>query len=189
MFQLYSQISQFLGMSGIVTDHILHQRHQFFHGGVLAGSTAAAAAAFAAVGVLMMVMPVVMIVMMMVVMVMQMLMAVGMLMVMGVGVNMLVGMGMTIVCMLMGMSMVVIVMMHRVSPLIFLLLYLWIYGMSKLFFCRKSGKTRQENLPGIFYVWGSSGLGAFLTFRFRRLRRRRITARVMMAAQRISWGE
>ena len=34
-----------------------------------------------------------------------------------------------------------------------------------------------------------SSLGAFLTFRFRKLRRRTMTTTVMIPAQRISWGE
>ena len=34
LIQLHSQVSQFLGMGSIVTNHILHQRNQFFHRGV-----------------------------------------------------------------------------------------------------------------------------------------------------------
>ena len=103
LLQLCGQVSQFLGMGGIVTDHVLHQSHQFFHGSVLAGSAAVAAAAFAAMAVVMV---------MVVIVVMEMIVGVGMFMVMGMSMNMFVRMGMTVMSMLMGMGMVVIVMMH-----------------------------------------------------------------------------
>ena len=112
LLQLHSQISQFLGMGGVVTDHVLHQSHQFFQGRVLTGGAAAAAATGAAMGMLVVVMVMVMIVMMVVIMVMEMIVGMGMFMVMGMGMNMLVRMGMTVMSMLMGMGMIVIVMMH-----------------------------------------------------------------------------
>ena len=51
--QLHSQISQLLGMGSVVIYHILHQRHQLLHGGVLALAGAAVAMTLAAVAVVM----------------------------------------------------------------------------------------------------------------------------------------
>ena len=77
LIQLYSQISQFLGMGSIVANHVLHQRQELVHRGVA--------------------------VMMLVTMLMQMIVVVGMLVRMSVLMMMLVGMGMTVVGVLMGM--------------------------------------------------------------------------------------
>ena len=112
LLQLDGQVSQFLGMGSIVAHHVLHQSHQFLHGGMLAGGTAAAAATGTAMGVFVVMMIMVMIVMMVVTVVVKMLVGVGMFMVMGMSMNMLVRMGMTVMSMLMGMGMIVIVMMH-----------------------------------------------------------------------------
>ena len=79
LLQAACQFSQFLGVGSVVAHHVLHQSHQFFHGGMLA-VTAAAAAALTAVVVVMVVMAMVMI-MAVVVMVMVMIMAVVMIVV------------------------------------------------------------------------------------------------------------
>ena len=96
LFQLNSQISQFLSVGSIVVCHILHQRHQLFHGSVLAptGATCAAAAAIMAVR-------------MGRAMIMEMLMVVGMAVFMGVLVGVGMGMGNAVVGMLMGMLVLV----------------------------------------------------------------------------------
>lgn len=61
--QLICQIGQLLGVGGVVTDHVFHQRHQLFHGGVLTlgGAAVAVTAAVVIVGmvVVMMVMMIV----------------------------------------------------------------------------------------------------------------------------------
>ena len=105
LLQLLSQSSQLSGVTGIVANHILHQRNQFFHGGVLVVRAAAGTTA-AAIMVMMMVIVVVAVVMIMavvmVVMVMVMIMAVVMVvmvMVMIVAVIMIVMMVMIVVVM------------------------------------------------------------------------------------------
>ena len=109
--QLDSQVSQFLGMSGIVADHVLHQRNQLLQRGVLAvTATAAAAAAAIVVMVMMMVMLVVMAVqMLMVMMVMAMVVVVVMCVVVAVG--------MTVVGMLMGVMMLVAVLVAAAAAI------------------------------------------------------------------------
>ena len=71
LLQLAGQICQFLCMGGIVACHVFHQRHQLFHGRVLAGSSAALADAGASLLmiVVMVVMFMVMIVMMLMLMI------------------------------------------------------------------------------------------------------------------------
>ena len=102
LFQLHSQIGQFSCMGGIVADHVLHQRQQLFHGGVLTAAGTAVAAAAAVVAVVMGVtLTVEVVVGMGMIMVMLMLMAV----------CMLVGVGDTVMGMLMGVGMFVIVAM------------------------------------------------------------------------------
>ena len=114
LIQLCCQVCQLLGVGGVVTDHVVHQRQQLLHGSVLAGGFAAVAvtAAVVAVGVL-------------VTVGVEMLVVMGMGLVVAVGVRMLRGVGMTVVGVGMGMLMVVtaaaavIVMnMHRDSLLL-----------------------------------------------------------------------
>ena len=97
LLQLNRQIGQLLGVGGIVTHHILHQRGQFLHRRVLAGGVAMGTAAAT-------VMAVVMVMTLAVEMVM--LMGVGM--VVAVGMTMLVGMSLPIVGMLVRMGMAVL---------------------------------------------------------------------------------
>ena len=106
LLQLLSQGSQLSGVAGIVANHILHQRNQFFHGGVLvvraaAGTTAAAIMVMMMVIVVVavvMIMAVVMVVMVMV-MIVAVIMIVMMVMVMIVAVIMIVMMVMIVVVM------------------------------------------------------------------------------------------
>ena len=116
LFQLSGQVGQLLGVGSIVVHHILHQRHQLFHRGMLAAARAATAIATAAVVVVMVVASLV-----------EMVMGVRMLVVVGVCVGMLMGMGNTVVGVLVGMGVImfmvvaaagdVIVMnMHKSSP-------------------------------------------------------------------------
>ena len=100
LIQLNRQICQLLGMGGIVTGHILHQRHQLFHGGMLTLRSTACAAAGTVMAVAMVV-----IVVMGMAMVMQMRMVMGMLVGMFVRMGMLVGMGDTVMGVLVGMFM------------------------------------------------------------------------------------
>jgi hypothetical protein len=120
LFQLHCKISQFLGMSGIVTHHVLHQRRQFLHRRMLTSAltAVAATAAIMRMGMLCAV-------------IVQMLVLMGMGMIVGVGVGMFMGMGNTVVgvfvcmgmLMVVGMLTQVIVMqMHNIAPLIFSLL-------------------------------------------------------------------
>ena len=93
LVQLHSQLSQLVGVGGVVAHHVLHQSQQLVHGSVLALGAAAVAVAAAAVVMVMMVMIVVM--MMLVAMIVQMVMGVAVLMGMGVAVvGVLVGVGM-----------------------------------------------------------------------------------------------
>jgi len=105
LLQLSSQICQFLGVGSVVTGHVLHQRHQLFHGGMLASTGAAGAGTGAAmlVAVLMMVVLVAVIMGVGVTMLMQMLMGMGMAVGMLMLVGMFVGMGHTVMGVLMGM--------------------------------------------------------------------------------------
>ena len=98
LFQLDGQIGQFPGVGGVVTDHVLHQRQQLLHGGVLAGGSTAVAvmAAFVAVIVGM-------------TLAMQMVVGVGMVVVMFVAVGMLMGVSNTVVGVLVSVGMFMVV--------------------------------------------------------------------------------
>ena len=118
ILQLGSQISQFLGVGGVVAHHVLHQSHQLFHGAVLAGSAAAAAAAFAAV--VMVVMVVIMVMVMLVVMIM-----------------MVVMMVVIVMMVIMVMVMIVVVVMHSGYLLQFFLYYnCENRGCQSIYFCK-----------------------------------------------------
>ncbi len=65
--KLLGKLGQLVGVGGVVADHVLHQRHQLLHGGVLALAGAGAAVRMAVL-VLMVVMVVLMAVVMVVVM-------------------------------------------------------------------------------------------------------------------------
>ena len=80
LLQLGSQISQFLGMGSVVANHILHQSHQLFHGGMLTLGSAALAGTGAAMIVIMVMIVVVMMVVIVIVMMVAMLMIVVMVM-------------------------------------------------------------------------------------------------------------
>ena len=90
--QLVSQLCQFLGMGGIMADHILHQCHQFFHRGM---------------GVVMCV-----------TVLMQMIVVMGVLVRMGMFVLVLVGVSMTVMGMLVGMGMGMLVVMVATGDMI-----------------------------------------------------------------------
>ena len=115
LLQLDSQIRQFLGMGGIVTGHILHQRHQFFHGGMLAATSAAGALTAAVVGMGMLRTLGVEVVVVMGMLV-GMLMGMGMLMAVGhtvMGVLVGMGMGMLVVMIVMMTADMIVMQMHK----------------------------------------------------------------------------
>ena len=113
LFQLLCQLRQLVGVGGVVVYHILHQSHQFLHGGVLTLGGAAAALTAA-------VMAVVMVMTLTVEMVVAVRMGVLMVVNMVVGV----GMGHTVMGVLMGMLMAMVVgmthmivmNMHNITP-------------------------------------------------------------------------
>ena len=120
MLQLDGQIGQFLGMGGIVAGHVLHQRQQLVHGGVLAVAVAAAAtAAVAVMAVLMIVAAGTLVgVVMVCAVIVEMIVGVGMGMVMGMSVGVLMGMGMTVMGMLVRMSVLVVMLVAMTADMI-----------------------------------------------------------------------
>lgn len=128
LLQLLGQSGQFVGMGGIVVCHILHQRHQLLHGGVLVVAAATAVtAALVVVAVLMAVAVVVamlvavtiaMAVVMGMTLTVQMIVLVGMLMVMRMGMLVGMGMGHTVMGMLMGVGVVMFVGMGAMAQMI-----------------------------------------------------------------------
>ena len=117
LVQLDGEVSQLLGMGGVVADHVLHQRHQLLHGRMLAGAGAGRTVLAASVGV-------------------GMLRAVGVevglivrvLVVVGVRMGMLMGVGNAVMGMLVGMGVRMVMAaghvfgidMHRIASFIFL---------------------------------------------------------------------
>ena len=110
--QLLCQLSQLIGVGGIVIDHVLHQGDQLFLGGMLAAAAAGCAGGSIAV------MGVVVIAMVMIMVMVVAVVLMGVVMVMGMGMGMTV-MGVFVIVMmvmLMGMSMVVmmvVIQMHH----------------------------------------------------------------------------
>ena len=122
LVQLHSQLSQLVGVGGVVANHVLHQSQQLVHGGVLAvGAAAVAVAAALVVMVVMMLMAVVMIVvmMMLVTVVVQVVVGVGMLVIVAVGVAVIVGMGVAVMGVLVGMGMSMLMIVAAAAEMIF----------------------------------------------------------------------
>ena len=133
LFQLNCQICQFLGVGGVVTDHILHQCQQFFQGRMLMGSATLTTMAALVIVVMMIALMIVMMTALMgvgvcVALAVQMVVGVGMLVVMLMAMCMGMGMGDTVMGVLMGVGMLVVVAMttdmivvdmHRKSSLHF----------------------------------------------------------------------
>ena len=124
--QLLGQLSQLVGVGGVVIDHVLHQRSQLFHGGVLLVAVAlalvvvivAVTAAFVTVVMVMAMTLAFVTVVMGAVFTMQMVMGVGMLMIVAMLMSVFMGVGHTVVGVLMGMGMLMVMVVMAAGNMI-----------------------------------------------------------------------
>lgn len=116
ILQLLGQIGELVGMSGIVIDHVVHQRAQLSHRRIAVLVVMMVMTMLVVVMMMLVTVVMVMVVVMLMTMLMEMVMGMRMVMVVGMTVGVLMGVGVTIVSMLM---VVVVRMFMAVSAVVF----------------------------------------------------------------------